>query len=96
MDEDGVGRVKRDRCVRGLAETVHTSISRRSRGGQVEMVGLGGLSLKTTVLAHFPVGTSKSGARLVRLDSGDGIESTWFHRKTCVKTKQGREDGVSI
>jgi len=64
-DEDGVGRVKRDGGVRGLAETEHASTSRRSRGGQAEMDGLG---LKTTTQAGFPVWASKPGARPVRPD----------------------------
>ena len=48
-DEDNIGRVKWDGGVGGLAETGHGSISRRSRGGQTEIDGLGGMDLKTTV-----------------------------------------------
>ncbi|KAG2561603.1 hypothetical protein PVAP13_8KG224801 [Panicum virgatum] len=41
--------------IRGLMETGHALISRRSRDGQAEMDGLGGLGLKTTAQAGFPV-----------------------------------------
>jgi hypothetical protein len=48
-----------------LMEAGHASTSRESRGGRVEMDGLGGLGLKTTVQAGFPVCTSKPKARPV-------------------------------
>jgi hypothetical protein len=54
-DEDGVGRVKRDGGVRGMAETGHVSTSRWSRGDQGKMDGLGKLGLKTTTyVGRFP------------------------------------------
>ena len=49
-----------------------SSISRRSRGGQAEMNGLGGSGLKTTMQAGFPVYVSKSRTHLVRLDGENG------------------------
>jgi hypothetical protein len=54
-DEDGIGRVKRDGGVRGLAETGYASTSRWSRGDQRKMDSLGSLGLKTTGQAGFPV-----------------------------------------
>ena len=61
-DEDSVRGVKRDRVVRGLAETGYVLTSRRSRGGQVEMDSLSDLSLKTTSHAGFPVWASNRSA----------------------------------
>jgi hypothetical protein len=54
-DEDGVGRLKRDGGVRGLAEIGHVSTSRWSRGDQGKMDDLHGSGLKTTAQAGFPV-----------------------------------------
>ena len=54
-DEDNARRVKRDRVVRGLAETRYALTLRRSRGAQEEMDSLSGLSLKTTSHTGFPV-----------------------------------------
>jgi len=93
-DIDGVGRVKWDGGVRGLAETGHASTSRRSCGGQVEMDGLGGLGLKATVHAGFSVLASKPGR--VRCGCIVEVEGIWRYREACVETKQNREDGVSV
>ncbi|PUZ56158.1 hypothetical protein GQ55_5G273400 [Panicum hallii var. hallii] len=41
--------------VKARREVGHTSTSRRSRSGHTEMDGLGGLGLKTTMEAGFPV-----------------------------------------
>jgi len=71
-DEDGVGRVKRDGGIKDLAETGYASTSRRSRGGQAEMDGLGGLGLKTTRQAAFLVWASKPRARPVWPGVRDG------------------------
>jgi hypothetical protein len=60
-----VGRVKRNGGVQGLAEAGYASTSRRSHSGQVEMDGLGGLDLKTTMQAGLPVWTPKPEARPV-------------------------------
>jgi len=61
-------------------------------GGQAEMDELGGLSLKTTRQADFPVWASKSGVHPVPPDGE--VEGSWRHREACVEVKQSREGGM--
>ena len=80
-----------------MAETGHASTLRRPHGGQVEMYGLGGLGLKTTVQLNFLVWASKSkpGGR-VRCDQMEETEGAWRHREFCVEMMQSREGGMSV
>ncbi|RLM61337.1 hypothetical protein C2845_PM14G09510 [Panicum miliaceum] len=54
----------KDSKASSAADAGHASSSARSRGGQADMEGFGGLGLKTTPLDGFPVSAAKSGADL--------------------------------
>ncbi|KAK8448404.1 hypothetical protein SEVIR_7G001552v4 [Setaria viridis] len=81
-------RSERLRGIKGLAETGHASTSRRSRGGQAKIDGLGGLGLKTTALVGFPVWSSKPGASPVRpkLREGGHVASSRSLRQRKAKS----------
>ena len=94
MDEDVVGRVKRDGGIRGLAETGYMLTSRRSRGYQARWTVWVVWTSKPPRRQVFRFRPKNQ--RCIRCGRIDKVEGAWRHREACIETKQSSEGNVSV